>query len=59
MSWIQLSRRVFSIDIDDCPECGDTLRAIAPRTMGSARTQTYVEPPENSLACLNPLAILT
>jgi hypothetical protein len=29
MSWAQRLKRVFAIDIETCPDCGDTLRVIA------------------------------
>ena len=29
MSWTQRLKRVFSIDIESCPECGGRLRVIA------------------------------
>jgi hypothetical protein len=29
MSWARLLKRVFEIDIEQCPQCGGTLKIIA------------------------------
>ncbi|MCX7135755.1 MAG: hypothetical protein NTW47_03645 [Proteobacteria bacterium] len=29
MGWARLLKRVFDIDIEHCPQCGDTLKIIA------------------------------
>ena len=29
LSWARLLKRVFEIDIEQCPQCGDTLKLIA------------------------------
>ena len=29
MGWVRLLKRVFGIDIEHCPQCGDTLKIIA------------------------------
>ena len=29
MKWMQQLKRAFDIDIETCPDCGDTLRVIA------------------------------
>ena len=30
MGWARLLKRVFGIDIEHCPQCGGTLKIIAP-----------------------------
>ena len=29
MTWMQRLKRVFAIDIETCPECGEKLRVVA------------------------------
>ena len=68
MSWAQRLKRVFSIDIETCPDCGGKLKVmnqtvarrldLASKTAGAHQHDRAIQPNEVREFCVNQLCIV-